>query len=200
MEHAADAGELRVVAGGRQQRDAERNAVGPHRRRQRQPAEIEQIDEIGVGAEPAIELDRIGQHLRGRIGGRRGRQHQRVDIAKGALGDAPQRLQAIERGERIGRGQPRAGRGDLARDGMNRIRRRRQQIADHQIAFGDPRPLIEQPRGLIKRFEIEFDQCRAKRGPALQRLAIGLLRLACRRRRSIGRCGERRAAAVREMP
>ena len=28
MEHAADAGELRVVSGGRQQRDAERNAVG----------------------------------------------------------------------------------------------------------------------------------------------------------------------------
>jgi hypothetical protein len=99
----------RVVAGGRQQRDAERNAVGAHRGRQRQPAEVEQVDEIGVGAEPAVELDRIGQHLRGRIGGRRRRQHHRVDIGKGALGDAAQRLQPIERGEGIGRGQPRAG-------------------------------------------------------------------------------------------
>ena len=148
----------------------------PHRGRQRQAAEVEQVDEIGVGAEPGVELDRIGQHLRGRIGGRRRRQHHRVEIGKGALGDAPQRLQAIERGKRVGRGQPRAGRGDLARHRMNRIRRGRQQIADHQIAFGDPRSLIEQPRGLIKRLEIEFDQRGAERGPALQRLAIGFLR------------------------
>ena len=115
MEDAADAGKLRVLAGGRQQRDAERNVVGPHRRRQREAAEIEQIDEIGVGAEPAVEFDRIGQHLRGRVGGRRGRQHQRVDIGEGALGDAAQRLQPIQRGKGIGGGEPRAGSGDLAR-------------------------------------------------------------------------------------
>ena len=91
MEDAADAGELRVLAGRRQQRDAERNVVGPHRRRQRQAAEVEQIDEIGVGAEPGVEFDRIGQHLRGRIHRRRGRQHQRVDVGEGALGDRAQR-------------------------------------------------------------------------------------------------------------
>ena len=59
---------------------------------------------------------------------------------------------------------------------MNRFRRGRQQVADHQIAFGDPRPLVEQPRGLIKRFEVEFDQRGAERSPALERLAIGFLR------------------------
>ena len=59
---------------------------------------------------------------------------------------------------------------------MDRIRRGRQQVADDKIAFGDPRALIEQPRGLIKRLEIEFDQRGAERRPALKRLAIGFLR------------------------
>ena len=58
---------------------------------------------------------------------------------------------------------------------MDRFRRGRQQIADHQIAFGDPRAFIEQPRGLIERLEIEFDQRGAERSPAHQRVAIGLL-------------------------
>ena len=53
-----------------------------HRGRQRQAAEIEQIDEIGVGAEPAVELDRIGQHLLDGSNGRRGRQRQRVELRK----------------------------------------------------------------------------------------------------------------------
>ena len=167
MEHAADAGEPRVLAGRREQRDAERDAVRPHRRRQRQPAEVEQVDEIGVGAEPGVELDRIGQHLRGGIDRRRRRQHQRVDGGEGALGDLAQALQPVQRGKGVGGGEPRAGDGDLARHRMDRVRRGGQQIADHEIALGDPRPLIEQPRGLIERLEIEFDQRGAERGPAL---------------------------------
>ena len=178
MEDAADAGKLRVAAGGREQRDAEWNAIVPHRGRQGQPAEVKQVDKIGVGAEPRVELDRIGQHLRGGIGGRRRRQHDRIELGKGALGNAAQRLQTIERGKSVGGGQPRAGRGDLARHRVDRIRRRRQQIADHQIAFRDPRSLIQQPRGLIERLEVEFDQRCAERAPALQRLAIGFLRMA----------------------
>jgi len=96
-------------------------------------------------------------------------------VASGPFGDAPQCLQAIERRKRIGCGQPRPGRRDLAGHGMDRIRRRRQQIADHQIALGDPWPLIEQPRGLIERLEVEFDQRGAKRGPAFECFAIGFL-------------------------
>ena len=59
---------------------------------------------------------------------------------------------------------------------MDRIRRRGEKIADDKIAFGDPRALVEQPRGLIKRLQIEFDQRGAERCPALKRLAIGFLR------------------------
>ena len=198
MEHAADAGELRVVSRRRQQRDAERNAVGAHRGRQRQAAEVEQVDEIGVGAEPAVELDRIGQHLRGRVGGRRRRQHHRVEVRQRRA----RRCAAAPAADRARRRyRPRSAarrRGDLARHRMDRIRRGRQQVADHQIALGDPRSFVEQPRGLVERFEIELDQRGAERGPALERLAIGLLRRACRRRRSAGRCAARRAGAGRE--
>ena len=70
------------LPGGREQRDAEGHAVRPHRRRQRQAAQIEQIDEVGIGAEPAVELDRVRQHLPGRIGRRRRRQHHRVDARR----------------------------------------------------------------------------------------------------------------------
>ena len=59
---------------------------------------------------------------------------------------------------------------------MDRVRRGRQQIADHQIAFRDPRSFVEQPRGFIERFEIELDQRGAERGPALQRVAVGRFR------------------------
>ncbi len=60
---------------------------------------------------------------------------------------------------------------------MNRIRRGRQQILDHEIALGDPRPLIEQPRRLVERLEVELDQLSAERGPALQRIAVSGFRL-----------------------
>ena len=198
MKYAPDAGELRVVSCGRQQRDAERNAVGAHRGRQREAAEIEQIDKIGVGAEPGVELDRIGQHLRGRIGGRRGRQHHRIEIGESALGDTAQRLQPVERGKGVGGGQPRAGDRDLARHRMDRIRRRGEQVADDEIAFGDPRALVEQPRGLVKRLQIEFDQRGAERCPALAARRHRPSPRRGRRRRSTGRCAARRAEVGRE--
>ena len=63
MEGATDRGEQRVSAAGRQQRDAERLRAAMQRGRHRQTAHVEQVDEIGVGAEPAVELNRIGQHV-----------------------------------------------------------------------------------------------------------------------------------------
>ena len=92
MKHAADLDEPRVLAAGREQRDAERHAV-VDRRRQRQPGEIEQVDEIGIGAEPAVQLNWIGENLLDRVGGGRGRQRERVDLAEGMLGNAPQLFQ-----------------------------------------------------------------------------------------------------------
>ena len=101
VKHAAERGEQRVAAAGRQQRDAERRAVRPHARRQREAGEVEQVDEIGVGAEPAVELDRIGQHLLDRVDGRHGRHQQHVDLAEDVIAHAAQVFELVERREGI---------------------------------------------------------------------------------------------------
>ena len=91
-----------VVACRRQQRDAEGHAVITRSPPARASAhEIEQVDEIGVGAEPAVELDRIGQHLlqpcrrsvRSAAPARRS--------AESMVGDAAQFLQSVESREGV---------------------------------------------------------------------------------------------------
>ena len=103
---------------------------GAHRGRHRKPAQIEQVDEIGVGAEPAVELDRVGQHLLDRIDGRHRRQHQRVDLrercgrARGAVPRAGRTRRTHRR--RCGRAPPRM---ICARHRMHRFGRGRDQRA-----------------------------------------------------------------------
>ena len=81
VERATEAREQRVLAGGRKERHAERRAVGRDRRRHREAGKIEQIDEVGVGAEIAVEPHRIGLDLGHRVGRRHGRDHQDIDAA-----------------------------------------------------------------------------------------------------------------------
>src|SRR5216683_4034916 len=71
VEGAAERGEACVLAGARDQRDAERRAVGVQRGRHRERAKLEQVDEIGVGAEPTVERNRIGARLIDRVHRRR---------------------------------------------------------------------------------------------------------------------------------
>ena len=47
-----------ILAGRRKEGQAERRAVFTHARRYGEAAQIEQVDEIGIGAEPAVELNR----------------------------------------------------------------------------------------------------------------------------------------------
>ncbi|MGY3510231.1 hypothetical protein ACVIQY_003206 [Bradyrhizobium sp. USDA 3051] len=54
---------------------------------------------------------------------------------------------------------------------------RGEQVADHEIALGHPRSLVEQSGRLIERLEVEFDERCPKRGPALQRLGVSRFRL-----------------------
>ena len=119
MEHAAERGERGVLAGLCKERNAERRAVGVHRRRHCQRAEIEQVDEVGVGAEPAVEPDRIGVHLLDGVDGRHRRQHQRVDRQKRVVAHAAQLLELIECGKGVDRARMRAGENDLPRHRMH---------------------------------------------------------------------------------
>ena len=147
---------------------------GAHRGRHRKPAQIEQVDEVGVGAEPAVELDRVGQHLLDGVDRRRGRQQQRIDAA----------------------GTPRRGRG-AALPACRRPRTRRRRSAarpcrmiswvtgwiesgddassdlQHDVALRHPRPFVEQPRGLVERLDVDLDDLRAERGRARHRRVVG---------------------------
>ena len=116
MKDAAERGERGVVACERDQRHAERRAVPAHRRRHGERAEIEQVDEIGIGAKPAVEPDRVGHDLLDVIDGGHGRQQQRVDLAKDVIAHAAQFLELIEGGERIDGGRARAAEEDLPGD------------------------------------------------------------------------------------
>ena len=179
------------MPGGREQRDAGWRAVGAHRRRHREPAQIEQVDEIGVGAEPAVELDRIGQHLLDGVDRRHGRQHQRVDRAEDVVAHAAQFLELVERREGIGRGRARAVEDDRARHRMDRVRRRREQRADREIALGEPWAFVEQPRGLVERLDVDLGDGGAELGEPRQRVLVGLRRLAVAEEHALA--GERHA-------
>ena len=125
-------------------------------------AQFEQVDEVRVGAEPAVELDRIGEHLLDRIGGRHGRQHQRVDVAKDVVANAPQVFELVERREGVDGGRPRAVEDDLAGDRMHRFRRRRDQRAGDDVALGHPWPFVQQAGGLVERLDIDRDDRRRR--------------------------------------
>ena len=194
VEFAPDRRQRRIFAGRRQQRDAERRAVGPHRGRHRQPAQIEQVDEIGVGAEPAVELDRIGEHLVDRVDRRRRRQHQRVDGAEGMIAHAAQLFELIKRAKASAAVPCAPARMICRVTGCMDSRRRGDQRFDGEIALGDPRPLVEQPRRLVERLDVDFDDCsrRARQGasaPHHRRRPKP-----DRRRTGAGREAERRAA------
>ena len=56
---------------------------------------------------------------------------------------------------------------------MDRVRRRRQQRLEHDIALRHPGPFVEQPRRLVERLDVDFDDLRAERGRARDRLVVG---------------------------
>ena len=91
-----DAGELRVAAAGRQQRNAERRAVGAQRDGNGDAGKVEQVDEVGVGAEPRVGTERVGLDLGHGGGGRHGRHHQRVDATQRLARQRAQLGQAVD--------------------------------------------------------------------------------------------------------
>src|SRR3546814_1636450 len=85
-----------IAEAGRGQGDAEGHAVGTKTGRHRNSRKPEQIEEVGVGAEPAVRADRIREHVGHPVGGRRRRQQQYVGPRPFGLGAAAQRLQRSE--------------------------------------------------------------------------------------------------------
>jgi len=60
------------VEGGRDEADAEGKAVGTEAGGDGDGGEVEEVDEVGVGAEVAVELDGVGGDFGDRVGAGRG--------------------------------------------------------------------------------------------------------------------------------
>ena len=69
---------MRFLARGREEGNAGRKAVGPKSTGDRDAAQVQQIDEIGVVAEVGVEVDRICLDLGDGVDRARGRQEQEV--------------------------------------------------------------------------------------------------------------------------
>ena len=94
---AAIAREKAVSAGRADQRQARRQAVAAHAGGRGDGAEIEQVDEIGVGPEVRIEPDRIGLDLGDGIGARHRRDRHDVERRPGGRRPAAQGRQLVRR-------------------------------------------------------------------------------------------------------
>src|SRR4029079_89946 len=82
VKHATYLGKSRVISSRSEQSDAERYSLIGDRCRQCEATQVEQIDEICIGAEAAVELDRIGQHFFYRVRRRCRRKREDVDRAE----------------------------------------------------------------------------------------------------------------------
>ena len=60
------------MEGGRDEADAEGKAVGTEAGGDGDGGEVEEVDEVGVGAEVAVELDGVGGDFGDRVGAGRG--------------------------------------------------------------------------------------------------------------------------------
>ena len=114
-------------------------------------AHVEQVHEVGVEAEVAVQRHRLGQHLVDAVDGRRCGQQQHVDCIPQRLG-----LRGRSPAERRGRGRLDAADPDAAlQDGADhRVDRRRvglQQALHRRRALGDPRAAVEQLGGFQER-------------------------------------------------
>ena len=89
----------------RQQRHAPRPPVVPRRRRHRQPAEPEQVDEVGVGPEPRVRPDRIRRDL---VERHEGRESSARRAGRPAPAPAPARASAPRAGRSRGTRRPRS--------------------------------------------------------------------------------------------
>ena len=83
----AQVGQLPVAARRANQRDAKGQAIGTQHTGHRQRRVVEQVDEVGVVAQVAVEHHRVGLHLRNGVVRGRGGHQQHVDDIPHAVCD-----------------------------------------------------------------------------------------------------------------
>ena len=203
VKRAAERGQQRVAA--RRARAASRRTAC---RRRASPAgtasaaQIEQVDEVGVGAEPAVEPDRIGQHLLDACRPWARSARISTSIAPNTrVAHAAQLLEPVERRERIdGASAARRCTMIVARRPDGSRPARASSVCDRDVALGHPRPLVEQPRGLVERRDSRSRRRRAERRAARDRALEGACRQLRRRRTPLASDRHADAHAVGEAP
>src|ERR1700722_14583513 len=157
------AGDETVGAGGRYQGHARRQPIAANARGNGHRAEVEQIDEVGVGPEPGIEADGIGLDLGDGVGARHGRNDHRVEFGPHAarlpllIGEP---VEGLERGNSI---KPARALDVRAGDGMQSLWIALDQRLHRGVPLSDPWPLVERAGNGGERLEVELDDARAKR-------------------------------------
>ena len=167
MQRLAERKQTRIAEGGPDQGDTEWQPVILEAGGDGDCSQVEEVHEIGVDAEIAVEHERIGEHLgNGVLAGRR-RRYEDISRRPGGFRHAAELSQSILRGKGV-RGAERAACGDdPARNRVERLRLTLNQVADGDIALRDPRALVEEPCGSEERRQIDLDQFAAESGDPL---------------------------------
>ena len=143
MQRGAEPGETRLGEGRADQRHADRPAIGAEAGRHGQGREVADIDEIGVGAEPAVRRHRLRRQVGQRRRAGRGRQQQDVGPGEQQPGQAARLGGGVEIVPGIDGALVQPGFQDAARDRVDRLRLRRQQVAQRRGALRHPGAVIE---------------------------------------------------------
>ena len=146
--------------------------VGAEASRQRQRAKIEQVDEVGVGAQPAVEQDRLGLELLDPIDRGRGRQHQHIHLVPDHGRRSRELRQPVLAHEGVHGAEASARLDHGPRGRPECVGACRQKLADGGGALGDPRAGIEQLGRNQERGEVDLDQRSAEADGTLQGLVV----------------------------
>ena len=176
MRAGGDAGDQAVRTCRRNQRHAGGQAVAAHSRGVGEGAEIEQIDEVGVGPEVRVGLERIGLDLGAGIEARHRRNRHHVERAPGRLARAPQRRKPVSGFEGRDGVEIAGALDDLPRHRKQGVGARFDQRLGRGVALGDPGSLVEQPRHLEERLDVELHYLGAESRQALEIGREGALR------------------------
>ena len=161
-----------VGPGGRDQRDPETGSIVAPAGGERERRHVEQVDEIGVEPEVAVQRDRCRADLGDPVDRRRGRQREQVDLLPHRVRDPLQLGEPILTFEHVyaADGTPRVHDGADSR--VDRLGVRIEQRQGCGGAFRYPGAAVEQHRRLAERRHVHLDQFGALFGQRRERLLV----------------------------